>query len=228
MSKGFGTPTSSPPSATIKKLKRSVVKQFEALDDPRVKREPKHLLVDILAISILAVLSGADNMVAVETYGKAKQQWLETFLELPHGIPSHDTFSRVLALIDPQQLHECFLNWVQHIADQLEIKLINIDGKTARGSYDREKQLKALHTVSAWASEHHLVLAQQRVESKSNEITAIPELLNLLDIQGAIITLDAMGTQRDIAAQIIDQGGDYILALLRESRQASQGCGGIL
>ena len=213
MSKGFAAPTSSPPSATIKKLKRSVMKQFEALDDPRVKREPKHLLVDILTIAILAVLSGADNMVAVETYGKAKQQWLETFLELPHGIPSHDTFSRVFALIDPQQLHECFLNWVQHIADQLEIKLINIDGKTARGSYDREKQLKALHTVSAWASEHHLVLAQQRVESKSNEITAIPELLNLLDIQGAIITLDAMGTQRDIAAQIIDQDGDYILAL---------------
>ncbi len=189
------------------------MKQFEALDDPRVKREPKHLLVDILTIAILAVLSGADNMVGVETYGKAKQQWLETFLKLPHGIPSHDTFSRVFALIDPQQFHECFLSWMEHIIEQLEIKLINIDGKTARGSYDREKQLKALHTVSAWASDHHLVLAQQRVESKSNEIMAIPELLNLLDIQGAIITLDAMGTQRDIAAQIIDQDGDYILAL---------------
>ena len=132
---------------------------------------------------------------------------------LPHGIPSHDTFSRVLTLIDPQQLHEDFLSWVKHITNELEIKLINIDGKTARGSYDREQKLKALHTVSAWASEHHLVLAQQRVESKSNEITTIPELLNLLDIKSAIITLDAMGTQRDIAAQIIDQGGDYILVL---------------
>lgn len=183
------------------------------MEDPRVKREPKHLLVNIVTIAILAVLSGADNMVAVETYGNAKRQWLETFLELPHGIPSHDTFSRVFALIDPQQFHEGFLSWVRQITDHLEIKLINIDGKTARGSYDREKQLKALHTVSAWASEHHLLLAQQRVESKSNEITAIPELLNLLDIQGAVITLDGMGTQRDIASQIIDQGGDYILAL---------------
>ena len=116
-------------------------------------------------------------------------------------------------MLDPQQLHECFLSWVQLITDQLEIKLINIDGKTARSSYDREQSLQALHTVSAWASEHHLVLGQHRVESKSNEITAIPDLLNLLDIKGAIITLDAMGTQRDIAAQIIDQGGDYILAL---------------
>ena len=213
MSNGFDAPPSSPPSSTAKKLKRSVIKQFEALEDPRVKRKPEHLLVDIVTIAILAVLSGANDMVAVETYGNAKQAWLETFLELPNGIPSHDTFSRVLALIDPQQLHECFLSWVHHITDQLDIKLINIDGKTARGSYDREQQLKALHTVSAWASEHHLVLAQHRVESKSNEITAIPELLNLLDIKGTIITLDAMGTQRDIASQIIAQGGDYILAL---------------
>lgn len=200
-----------------------MIKQFEALEDPRVKRKPEHLLIDIVAIAILAVISGANDMVAVETYGKAKQQWLETFLELPNGIPSHDTFSRVLALIDPKQLHECFLSWVNHITDKLEIKLINIDGKTARGSYDREQKLKALHTVSAWASEHHLVLAQQRVESKSNEITAIPELLNLLDIKGAIITLDAMGTQRDIATQIIDQGGDYILALKGNQGQLHKG-----
>ncbi|NEQ08579.1 MAG: ISAs1 family transposase [Moorea sp. SIO1G6] len=212
MSIDFSAPTPSPLSTQMKQLKHSVINQFEALDDPRVKREPKHKLVDLVTIAILAVLSGADNMVAI-TYGKAKQQWLETFLELPHGIPSHDTFSRVLALIDPTQLHECFNSWVEQITNQLEIKLINIDGKTARGSYDREKQLKALHTVSDWASEHHLVLAQQRVESKSNEITAIPVVLNLLDIQGAIITLDAMGTQRNIAAQILTVGGDYILAL---------------
>ncbi|NJM99906.1 MAG: ISAs1 family transposase [Phormidesmis sp. RL_2_1] len=196
----------------MKKLKRSLHKQFESLADPRV-RQPEHLLLDIVAIAILAVISGADDMVAVETYGKAKAAWLKTFLALPNGIPSHDTFSRVLALIDPQSLQECFLKWVQQLTEQLEINLINIDGKTARGSYDRAQSLKALHTVSAWACEHHLVLAQQRVESKSNEITAIPELLNLLDISGAIITLDAMGTQRAIATQIIEQGGDYILAL---------------
>jgi predicted transposase YbfD/YdcC len=212
MSKGFGTPASVPPRATINKLKRSLHEQFESLEDPRV-RQPEHLLLDIVTIAILAVISGADDMVAVETYGKAKVAWLQTFLALPNGIPSHDTFSRVLALISPQSLQECFLKWVQQLTEQLEVNLINIDGKTARGSYDRESSLKALHTVSAWSSEHHLVLAQQRVESKSNEITAIPELLNLLDITGAIITLDAMGTQRAIAAQIIEQGGDYILAL---------------
>ncbi|ASC70465.1 ISAs1 family transposase [Halomicronema hongdechloris C2206] len=117
------------------------------------------------------------------------------------------------ALVDPQQLQECFLSWVQQLTEQLEINLIHLDGKTARGSYDRERSLRALQTVSAWASEHHLVLAQHRVESTSNEITAIPELLNLLDLDGAIITLDAMGTQRESAAQIREQGGDYILAL---------------
>ena len=213
MATGFGTPPVSTPSPTLKKLKQSLSQQFQALSDPRVKRKPEHLLLDIVAIAILAVLSGANDMVAIETYGKAKQSWLETFLELPNGIPSHDTFSRVLALLNPQQLHECFLSWVQVLTESLAIQLIHIDGKTARGSYDREQSLKALHTVSAWASEHHLMLAQQRVEDKSNEITAIPELLNLLELKGAIITLDAMGTQREIAAQIIDQGGDYILAL---------------
>ncbi len=213
MSKGFAASPVSPPSPTAKKLKQTLHQQLAALEDPREKRQPKHLLIDIVAIAILAVLCGANDMVAVEVYGKAKHSWLRTFLALPHGIPSHDTFSRVLALLDPQQLQECFLSWVAQITEPLDIQLIHIDGKTARGSYDREQSLKALHTVSAWASEHHLVLGQQRVESKSNEITAIPELLNLLDIQGAIITLDAMGTQRQIAAQIMDQGGDYILAL---------------
>lgn len=213
MSKGFAKVVKQSPPKIIKKLKRSILQEFERLEEPRSKREPKHLLIDIVAIVILATLSGADNMVAVETYGKAKQKWLETFLELPHGIPSHDTFSRVLALIDPVQMHECFNSWIKHLSEKLELNVISIDGKTARGSYDRNKELKALHTVSAWASEHHLVLAQQAVESKSNEITAIPELLNLLDISGAIITLDAMGTQRNIAAQIIEQKGDYILAL---------------
>lgn len=213
MTTGFAPSLAPAPSPTTQKLKQSLSEHFKALDDPRIKRKPDHLLIDIVAIAILAVLSGANDMVAIETYGKAKQDWLKTFLELPNGIPSHDTFSRVLALLNPKQLHECFLSWVQLLTDELAIKVINLDGKTARGSYDREKSLKALHTVSAWASEHHLVLAQQRVESKSNEITAIPELLNLLDIKGAIITLDAMGTQRSIAAQIIEQGGDYILAL---------------
>jgi predicted transposase YbfD/YdcC len=218
MANGFGAIPVKTPSPTAHKLKQTFQQQLEALEDPRVKRKPQHLLIDIVAIAILAVLSGANDMVAIEMYGKAKQSWLETFLELPNGIPSHDTFSRVLASLNPQQLHECFLNWVSQLTEKLDIKLINLDGKTARGSYDREDSLKALHTVSAWASEHNLVLAQQRVDGKSNEITAIPLLLNLLDIKGAIITLDAMGTQRNIAAQIIAQGGDYILALKKNQR----------
>jgi hypothetical protein len=135
-----------------------LIEQFESLADPRV-RQPEHLLLDIVAIAILAVIAGADDMVAVETYGKAKAAWLKTFLALPNGIPSHDTFSRVLALIEPNSLQECFLRWVKQLTEQLAINLINIDGKTARGSYDRESSLKALHTVSAWSCEHHLVLA---------------------------------------------------------------------
>jgi predicted transposase YbfD/YdcC len=169
--------------------------------------------VDIVAIGILATLAGADNMVAVATYGQEEYEWLSTFLELPNGIPSHDTFSRVFGLIDPDQFNRFFLRWIEHVSQQLDIKLIHLDGKTLRGSYDRESQLKALHSVSAWSSEHHLVLAQQRVDEKSNEITAIPELLKLMNIKHTIITIDAMGTQREIAKQIIKEGGDYILAL---------------
>lgn len=213
MAQGFGSPTGVPACATLRKLKRSVIAEFSALDDPRNRREPQHRLMDIVTILLLAVISGADSMVAVETYGQRKQAWLETFLALPHGIPSHDTFSRVLAQIDPQQLQDCFLKWVSHLSETLELHLISIDGKTARGSYDREQGISALHTVSAWASEHRLVLGQQTVAAKSNEITAIPELLQLLDITGAIISIDAMGTQTKIAAQIIAQGGDYVLGL---------------
>ncbi len=145
MSKGFAEVAKPKPPKIIKKLKRSVIEEFGRLEEPRTKRDPKHLLIDIVAIVILATLSGADNMVAVETYGKAKQEWLETFLELPYGIPSHDTFSRVIALIDPQQMQECFLSWVKHLSEKLEVNVISIDVKTARGSYDREGGLKALH-----------------------------------------------------------------------------------
>ncbi|MGF1498192.1 MAG: ISAs1 family transposase [Elainellaceae cyanobacterium] len=223
MATGFGNVPPPGVPLSVQKLRERLLEHFGELEDPRIKRQPEHLLFDIVAIAILAILAGADDMVAIETYGKAKQTWLETFLALPKGIPSHDTFSRVLGLLDPQQLHSCFLQWVNQICTSLEINLIHIDGKTARGAYDREQSLKALHTVSAWASEHHLVLAQHRVESKSNEITAIPELLELLDIEGSIVTLDAMGTQRQIARQIMDQGGDYVLALKGNQGTLHQG-----
>jgi predicted transposase YbfD/YdcC len=178
-----------------------------------VERTQHHSLVAIVTIAILAVLAGADGFVAIERYGRAKQAWLETFLDLPHGIPSHDTFGRVIGALDPQALEAGFLAWVGRITESLGVELIHIDGKTARGSYDREGNLKALHSVSALSSEHGLVLAQQRVDSKSNEITAVPLLLKLLNLKGTVVTLDAMGTQTAIATQIKQAEGDYVLAL---------------
>lgn len=213
MANGFGHAQASVRPSSARTLKSTLLDEIKGLDDPRTRRKPEHLLVDIVTIGILATLAGADNMVAVAAYGHEEVEWLSTFLELPNGIPSHDTFSRVFALIDPDQFNAFFLRWVRHLSETLAIKVVHIDGKTLCGSYDRETSLKALHSVSAWSSEHHLVLAQQRVEDKSNEITAIPELLKLLDLKGTIITIDAMGTQRSIARQIIQEGGDYILAL---------------
>jgi len=207
----------------MNRLSKILLNEIKDLDDPRRKREPKHLLIDLVTIAILATLAGADSMSAVETYGKAKEKWLSTFLELPHGIPSHDTFSRVFGLIDPEQFNRFFQRWIEHLTAQLNIKLIHIDGKTLRGSYDRESKLKALHSVSAWGSEHQLVLAQTRVDSKSNEITAIPQLLELLALEGTIITLDAMGTQIEIAQQISAGGGDYLLALKANQEKLFQG-----
>ncbi|WP_293084562.1 ISAs1 family transposase [Moorena sp. SIO4A1] len=223
MAKGFGRPvlnTHNEHEAQI--LKKSVLNHFEHRSVPRVGSRIDHNLVGIVTIAILAVIAGADGFVAIETYGKAKQQWLETFLDLPHGIPSHDTFGRVFGLLDPQQLEASFLSWVGSITESLNIELIHIDGKTAKGSYDRNNDLKALHSVSAWSSEHGLVLAQQKVESKSNEITAVPLLLKLLNLKGAVVTLDAMGTQTNIARQIKEAGGDYVLALKGNQGKLSQ------
>ncbi len=223
MPQGFGRSPSRSSSSPAKVIKTSILNEINGLDDPRTKRKPLHLLVDIVTIAILATICGADTMEAVETYGNSKHEWLSTFLELPHGIPSHDTFSRVFAQLAPHQFEAFFLKWIEQITTQLSIKLIHIDGKTHRGSRDTQTGLKALHSVSAWASEHHLVLAQQRVDSKSNEITAIPEVLEMLSLEGTIITLDAMGTQTAIAAQIVAGGGDYILALKANQDTLYQG-----
>lgn len=194
-------------------LKKSVLQNFQHLEDPRTGRRRDHNLIDIITIAILALLCGADGFVAIETYGKAKQKWLETFLELPYGIPSHDTFGRIFAQLEPDELEKGFHHWLEIITEKLSVELIHIDGKTLRGSYNRAEKLKALHSVSAWSSEHSLVLGQQKVDSKSNEIKAIPLLLKLLNLKGAIVTMDAMGTQIKIVKQIKNEGGDYVCGL---------------
>ena len=220
MAKGFAPVPPPTVSASVKKFKGTILDELKGLDDPRNKRKPNHLLSDIITIAILATLGGADNMVAVETYGREKQEWLGTFLELPYGIPSHDTFSRVFAQLDPEQFNGFFLRWVQQLTVQLDIKIINLDGKTSRGSYDREAKLKALHSVSAWAAEHHLVLAQHRVDGKSNEITAIPELLELLELEDTIITIDAMGTSSQDCRPNYPQWRRLYPRAQRKSRQS--------
>ena len=164
-------------------------------------------------IAILATIGGATGWEDIETYGESHEVWLRTFLELPHGIPHADTYRRVFERIVPSALEQCFQQWIEQIVSTAGAQVIPIDGKTVKGSYDRNKQQSSLHLVSAWASEHRILLAQVKVESKTNEIKAIPALLNLLDISGCVITIDAMGTQHEIAKQIVAKGADYVLCL---------------
>ena len=186
---------------------------FSVVRDPRREHQRFHHLWDIIAITICAVISGADSWPDVEEYGQCKQEWLESFLELPHGIPSHDTFARVFMLLDPLAFQEGFRNWVQALVEATDGRIVPIDGKTLRHSFDKAKGKGALHLVGVWAAESNLLLGQLAVDSKSNEITAIPKLLEILDLTGAIVTIDAMGCQKEIAAKTIDKGSDYVLAL---------------
>jgi predicted transposase YbfD/YdcC len=184
---------------------------FRKLKDPRINRRKRHLLLDIIVIALCAVLCGAKDWQQVETFGKQRLAWLRRFLKLPNEIPSHDTFERVFDRIDPRAFHQSFQNWVAAIAETLNIKHIAIDGKTLRGS--STSKLGPLHLVSAWATEHHLSLGQVATAEKSNEITAIPELLELLELHGAIVSIDAMGCQKAIASKIIERGGNYLLVV---------------
>jgi predicted transposase YbfD/YdcC len=193
----------------LSKLKQ----HFADLDDPRAAHSIEHLLLDIVLITICAVICGADNWVEIEQYGEAKQAWLATFLELPNGIPSHDTFERLFARLNPKHLQQCFLNWVQDAYEITGGQVIALDGKALRGSFESGNKRSMIYMVSAWATESRLVLGQQKVHEKSNEITAIPELLRVLDLEGAVVTIDAMGCQTAIAEQIVSQKGDYVLAL---------------
>jgi predicted transposase YbfD/YdcC len=194
-------------------LDRSLAGHFSVLEDPRCPIKRRHRLIDMIVIAIAATLCGADGWVAIAEFGRTKQPWFEQFLELPHGIPAHDTFGRVFALLVPAAFETCFRTWVASIREVIPGEIIAIDGKTLRRSHDRAKGLAALHLVSAWATANRVVLGQIATDAKSNEITAIPQLLALLRLQGCIVTIDAMGCQTKIAEQIIDQGGDYVLAL---------------
>jgi predicted transposase YbfD/YdcC len=188
-------------------------KYFKNLKDPRRKHMRLHKLIDILFIAISAVLAGADSFTDIEDYGNCKLDWFKKYLSLPHGIPSHDTFGRVFSLLEPEVLKACFRNWIEALVTKIAGQVIAIDGKTVRRSFDSANEKSAIHVVSAWAAENNIVLGQIKVDEKSNEITAIPELLKILDIEGAVITCDALGTQKNIAEVIIDRGANYVLAL---------------
>ena len=180
----------------------SILMHFASLEDPRDNRGKEHLLLDIITISICAVLSGAEGWEDIAEYGSAKQEWLSTFLPLPNGIPCADTFARVFARLDPQQLQKCFESWVKAISNLVAGDNVGIDGKTLGRSYDKSKDEAAIHLVSAWACRNRLVLGQCQVKNKSNEISAIPELLKVLALSGCIVTIDAMGCQKEIATAI--------------------------
>ena len=184
---------------------------FEGLPDPRLDRTRRHKLVDILTIGLCSILSGGENFSEMEFYGRIKEDWLKTFLELPNGIPSHDTMNRVFSAIDPHAFLDCFVCWVQGICPELADQTVAIDGKALRHALNEGDSIP--YIVSAWASEAGLVLGQVKVKDKSNEITAVPELLDALHLKGCIVTLDAMGCQKDIAAHIIEKEADYVLAL---------------
>jgi predicted transposase YbfD/YdcC len=221
MTTGFGplpTPASPPvrpPAGAIdaELVQQQWLTQFVELDDPRGRQGVEHAFLSIVMIAILATISGAQGWEDIELYAESHGPWLGTFLDLSRGIPHADTYRRMFERIDPEALQGCFQGWLQQIVTATGAQVIPIDGKTLRGSYDREAKQSALHLVSAWASENRLLLAQVKVDEKTNEITAIPALLELLDISGCIITIDAMGTQTAIAQQIITQQGDYVLCL---------------
>jgi predicted transposase YbfD/YdcC len=191
----------------------AIATHFANLEDPRRTYLNDYPLLNIITIALCAVIAGAESWTDVESFGKSKEAWLSQFLELENGIPAHDTFGRVFAYLDPEQFQACFLSWVQAVFEVTNGQVIAVDGKKLRHSYDKSRGKAAIHMVSAWATANELVLGQVKVDDKSNEITAIPALLELLDINGCIVTIDAMGCQTDIVGQIIDQGGDYLLAL---------------
>lgn len=189
----------------------SLLEHFGDIEDPRMDRTKLHRLIDIIVIAICGMVCGAEEWTEIESFGHAKEEWLRKYLELPNGIPSHDTFRRVFGLLDPEQFQTSFLNWVQTVMSVTNKQVVAIDGKQLRRSHDRALGKEAIRMVSAWATANQLVLGQVKVDTKSNEITAIPVLLDILELKGCIVTIDAMGTQKEIAAAIIAKEADYVL-----------------
>jgi len=189
----------------------SLVEHFESLTDPRVDRTKDHDLIDILAMAICALLCGAESFNDMEDFGHAKEDWFRSFLKLRNGIPSHDTFNRLFAAIDPKEFLDCFVRWTQSLRQAVPQEIVALDGKALRRALNRKESPK--YVVSAWAESNNLVLGQLKVEEKSNEITAVPELLRVLELAGCIVTVDAMGCQKKIAQEIIEADADYVLAL---------------
>ena len=204
---------------------KNIEKHFGQIHDPRIERSKRHKLIDIIVISILAVICGAEGWVDIENFGKSKIDWLKSFLELPNGIPSHDTFGRVFSLIDPEEFQKSFQSWIQSIREFTKGEVVAIDGKQLRGSKDGFLGKRAIYMVSAWAEANEIVLGQRKVDEKSNEITAIPELLKIINVAGCVVTIDAMGTQTEIAKRIIDAGADYLLSLKENQGQLYQDVG---
>jgi predicted transposase YbfD/YdcC len=191
----------------------SVLRHFGCLTDPRTTHTCQHKLTDVLVIGLCAVLGGANSWDDIALFGHSKKEWFARFLELPNGIPSHDTFNRVFAALDPFAFQGCFVSWMNAVCRRLGLKRLHIDGKALRGSHGRKNKLGCLHTVSLWASQAGLTLGQVAVDDKSNEITAIPKLLQLLDLEGALVTIDAIGCQKEIARLIRQGNGHYVLAV---------------
>jgi predicted transposase YbfD/YdcC len=190
----------------------AITDHFSGLEDPR-RDNRRHLLLDIIVIAICAAICDADTWADVELFGEAKEKWLRGFLKLPHGIPSHDTFGRVFALLDPEQFQQCFREWIQAVEERTQGEIIALDGKQLRRSHDKNLGKKAIYMVSAWASQNSLVLGQRKVDDRSNEITAIPPLLDMLDVSGCIVTTDAMGCQTAIAEKAIENDADYVFVV---------------
>ena len=198
--------------------KTTISEHFSEIKDPRIERNKLHNLIDIIRITLCAVITGAKSWLDIELFGQCKYKWFKSFLELPNGIPSHDTFNRVFSRINPKELEKCFSNWMKSTNDLLPGEQIAIDGKTLRRSHDKSIKQKAIVMVSAFFRQRELVLAQEKVNKKSNEITAVPKLLKVLKLSGAIVSLDAIGCQRKIVNQIVKQKADYLITLKKNQK----------